>query len=145
MNYDIPWSTVRLEQRMGRVHRYGQQKEVMIYNLVASNTREGAVLGTLLTKLDRMRDALGSDRVYDVIGEGFRDSTRIAAGDPGMWRDICLDNNEAIVQALDRFMHHLQEIRSAVATEDAQSIEKQLAEGRTIRKQIDKDSGNSPS
>ena len=69
MNYDIPWNPNRLEQRMGRIHRYKQEREVMIYNLVASNTREGAVLGTLLTKLDRMRDALGSDRVYDVIGD----------------------------------------------------------------------------
>jgi len=69
MNYDLPWSPVRLEQRMGRIHRYKQQKEVMIYNLVASNTREGEVLGTLLTKLERMRAALGSDRVYDVIGD----------------------------------------------------------------------------
>jgi hypothetical protein len=69
MNYDIPWAPVRLEQRMGRIHRYRQQKEVMIYNLVARNTREGAVLGTLLTKLERMREALGSDRVYDVIGD----------------------------------------------------------------------------
>jgi len=69
MNYDIPWAPVRLEQRMGRIHRYRQQKEVMIYNLVARNTREGAVLGTLLAKLERMREALGSDRVYDVIGD----------------------------------------------------------------------------
>ncbi len=69
MNYDIPWSPVRLDQRMGRIHRYGQQKEVMIYNLVAGNTREGAVLGTLLTKLERMRKALGSDRVFDVIND----------------------------------------------------------------------------
>ena len=69
LNYDIPWNPNRLEQRMGRIHRYKQQREVMIYNLVATNTREGAVLGTLLAKLDRMREALGSDRVYDVIGD----------------------------------------------------------------------------
>src|SRR5262249_17277825 len=43
VNYDIPWNPNRLEQRMGRVHRYGQQKEVHIYNLVASDTREGQV------------------------------------------------------------------------------------------------------
>jgi len=83
--------------------------------------------------------------VYDVIGEGFRDSTRIAAGDPGMWRDICLNNREAIVQALDGFIRHLQEIRSAVAAEDAPAIEKQLAEGQAVRRRIDKDSGNAPS
>ncbi len=69
VNYDIPWTPIRLEQRMGRIHRYGQTKEVYIYNLVASNTREGAVLQTLLAKLEATRQALGSDRVFDVIGE----------------------------------------------------------------------------
>ena len=69
VNYDIPWNPNRLEQRMGRIHRYGQQHEAMIYNLVAKNTREGEVMDRLLGKLDDMRLALGSDRVYDVIGE----------------------------------------------------------------------------
>ena len=54
---------------MGRIHRYGQQQEAMIFNLVADNTREGEVMARLLRKLDDMRIALGSDRVYDVIGE----------------------------------------------------------------------------
>ena len=69
VNYDIPWNPNRLEQRMGRIHRYKQQQEVMIFNLVAENTREGEVMDRLLKKLDDMRQALGSDRVYDVIGE----------------------------------------------------------------------------
>ena len=69
VNYDIPWNPNRLEQRMGRIHRYGQQQEAMIYNLVARNTREGEVMDRLLRKLEDMRQALGSDRVYDVIGE----------------------------------------------------------------------------
>ena len=69
VNYDMPWNPNRLEQRMGRIHRYGQQQEAMIFNLVADNTREGEVMARLLHKLDDMRIALGSDRVYDVIGE----------------------------------------------------------------------------
>jgi len=69
VNYDIPWNPNRLEQRMGRIHRYKQEREVMIFNLVAQNTREGEVMDCLLRKLDDMRKALGSDRVYDVIGE----------------------------------------------------------------------------
>jgi superfamily II DNA or RNA helicase len=68
-NYDIPWNPNRLEQRMGRIHRYKQEREVMIFNLVAKNTREGEVMDRLLRKLEDMRKALGSDRVYDVIGE----------------------------------------------------------------------------
>ena len=69
VNYDIPWNPNRLEQRMGRVHRYGQQKEVHIYNLVAADTIEGRILVRLFDKLDRMRRELGSDRVFDVIGD----------------------------------------------------------------------------
>jgi len=69
VNYDIPWNPNRLEQRMGRIHRYGQQKEVYIYNLVARDTREGKILARLFEKLDRMREQMGSDRVFDVIGE----------------------------------------------------------------------------
>jgi superfamily II DNA or RNA helicase len=69
VNYDIPWNPTRLEQRMGRIHRYGQTREVFIYNLVASDTREGSVLGAILNKLEDMRQDLGSDRVYDVLGE----------------------------------------------------------------------------
>jgi hypothetical protein len=69
VNYDIPWNPNRLAQRMGRIHRYGQKKEVFIFNLVASDTREGAVVEKLLEKLDVMRRELGSDGVFDVIDE----------------------------------------------------------------------------
>ncbi|MCS6772357.1 MAG: helicase-related protein [Kiritimatiellae bacterium] len=69
VNYDLPWNPNRLEQRMGRIHRYGQQREVNIYNLVAADTLEGKVMQALFQKLERIRDALGSDRVFDVIGE----------------------------------------------------------------------------
>lgn len=48
INYDIPWSLVRLEQRMGRIHRVGQQHDVFLYNLVATDTREGNTLFVLL-------------------------------------------------------------------------------------------------
>ncbi len=67
INWDIPWNPNRLEQRMGRIHRYGQKRDVLVFNLVASNTREGQVLERLLRKLDIIREALGDDRVYDVI------------------------------------------------------------------------------
>lgn len=69
INWDIPWNPNRLEQRMGRIHRYGQNDEVWVYNLVASNTREGAVLENVLKKMDVMREQMGDDRVYDVIDE----------------------------------------------------------------------------
>ncbi len=71
INYDIPWNPNRLEQRMGRIHRYGQKKDVYIFNLVSEDTREGKVLAKLLEKLEEIRQAIGSDRVFDVIGDVF--------------------------------------------------------------------------
>lgn len=69
VNYDIPWNPNRLEQRMGRIHRYGQQYECHIYNLVAVDTREGRILEKVFNKLEIIKEQLGSDRVFDVIGD----------------------------------------------------------------------------
>jgi superfamily II DNA or RNA helicase len=73
INWDIPWNPNRLEQRMGRIHRYGQPDDVWVYNLVAQNTREGAVIQKVLAKLDVMREQMGNDRVYDVVDEWLED------------------------------------------------------------------------
>jgi superfamily II DNA or RNA helicase len=69
VNYDIPWNPVRLEQRVGRIHRYGQEKDCLIFNFVAQNTREGRVLQKLLERLKEIRKELGTDQVFDVVGE----------------------------------------------------------------------------
>ena len=68
-NYDIPWNPNRLEQRMGRIHRYGQRHDCLIFNFVATNTIEGRVLQRLLDKLQEIRDALDDDAVFNVVGE----------------------------------------------------------------------------
>jgi superfamily II DNA or RNA helicase len=68
-NYDIPWNPNRLEQRMGRIHRYGQTQDCLIFNFVAGNTIEGRVLSKLLEKLQEIRDALDDDAVFNVVGE----------------------------------------------------------------------------
>ena len=67
LNWDLPWNPNRLEQPMGRIHRYGQEYEVQVVNLVAKSTREGSVLVKLMEKLERIRDLLGHDQVYDVV------------------------------------------------------------------------------
>src|SRR5262249_49713657 len=68
-NYDITWNPNRLEKRMGRIHRYGQRKDCLIFNFVATNTIEGRVLQTLLEKLQEIRNALDDDAVFNVVGE----------------------------------------------------------------------------
>ena len=69
INYDLPWNPNRLEQRMGRIHRYGQDFPVSVFNLVAANTREGEIMQTLFEKLNEIKTAMGSDKVFDVISE----------------------------------------------------------------------------
>ena len=69
INYDLPWNPNRLEQRMGRIHRYGQTKKCSVINLVAEDTREGMVLKALLDKIEEIKSALGSDKVFDVLSE----------------------------------------------------------------------------
>jgi hypothetical protein len=68
-NYDIPWNPNRLEQRMGRIHRYGQTRDCLIFNFVATNTVEGHILDRLLEKLNEIRKALEDDTVFNVVGE----------------------------------------------------------------------------
>ena len=68
-NYDIPWNPNRLEQRMGRIHRYGQLYDCLIFNFVATNTIEGHILRRLLEKLQEIRNALNDDAVFNVVGE----------------------------------------------------------------------------
>ncbi len=71
VNWDIPWSLVRLEQRMGRIHRVGQTEKVWLYNLVATDTREGEAHGKLLDNLIEAANELGG-KMFDslsLIGE----------------------------------------------------------------------------
>ena len=74
VNYDLPWNPNRLEQRFGRIHRIGQTEVCHLWNLVASETREGDVFQRLFDKLEIVRQALGG-RVFDILGEVFEDKS----------------------------------------------------------------------
>ncbi|MFN3689378.1 MAG: helicase-related protein, partial [Fimbriimonadales bacterium] len=107
INYDIPWNPNRLEQRMGRIHRYGQTRDVYIYNLVAGDTREGEVLAALLEKLDQIKQQLGSDRVFDVINDVL---------------DVNL--RDLIIEAVTNRRNWQEIVRELQATPDAELIER---------------------
>ncbi|MCF8610755.1 DUF3883 domain-containing protein [Gordonia sp. HY285] len=68
VNYDLPWNPNRLEQRFGRIHRIGQRNVCRLWNIVASDTREGQVYTRLLAKMDQQRAAYGG-KLFDVLGE----------------------------------------------------------------------------
>jgi superfamily II DNA or RNA helicase len=70
VNYDLPWNPNRIEQRFGRIHRFGQREVCHLWNIVAYQTREGAVYHRLFEKLEEERAALGG-KVFDVLGRVF--------------------------------------------------------------------------
>ena len=74
INFDIPWNPIRLEQRMGRIHRYGQEKDCLILNFVSTNTREGRVMGKLFERIQLIEDDLDpkkTGKVFNVLGDVF--------------------------------------------------------------------------
>jgi superfamily II DNA or RNA helicase len=73
VNYDLPWNPNRIEQRFGRIHRIGQEEVCRLWNLVATNTREGEVFAALLLKIEQQRKAYGG-KVFDVLGAAFSDT-----------------------------------------------------------------------
>ncbi len=81
INYDLPWNPMKIEQRIGRIHRIGQQHEVMIYNLCAAASIEDYILDILDRKINMFEMVIGeidmilgrirgekdfSDMVYDI-------------------------------------------------------------------------------
>lgn len=68
VNYDLPWNPNRIEQRFGRVHRIGQREVCHLWNLVANDTREGAVFTRLLSKISNM-DRAYNGNLFNVLGE----------------------------------------------------------------------------
>jgi cyclohexadieny/prephenate dehydrogenase len=74
--------------------------------------------------------------VLDFAASGFRDFTRIAASDPVMWRDVFLNNREALLEMLARFMEDAQAMARAVRWGDAEYIENSVKRGRAIRRRL---------
>jgi prephenate dehydrogenase len=67
---------------------------------------------------------------------GFRDMTRIAAGSPAIWPDICRDNADAIVTVLDNLIERLQDVRRIVAETDRSALVSLLERARTARQNL---------
>jgi len=59
VNYDLPWNPMKIEQRIGRIHRIGQEKEVMIYNLCAAGSLEDYILEILDKKINMFEMVIG--------------------------------------------------------------------------------------
>lgn len=106
VNYDLPWNPNRIEQRFGRIHRIGQTEVCHLWNIIASETREGDVFERLFGKLEEERKALGG-QVFDVLGKltfenrSLRDLL-LEAIRYGDRPDVRARINEVVDKALDR-------------------------------------------
>ncbi len=111
VNYDLPWNPNRIEQRFGRIHRIGQTEICFLWNLVASETREGDVFQRLFEKIEIERKALGG-RVFDILGEVFEEKSL---------RDLLI---EAILYGEDpsHRKHLLERVDGALDTERLKAI-----------------------
>jgi prephenate dehydrogenase len=69
-------------------------------------------------------------------GGGFRDFTRIAASHPAMWRDICLDNREEILSAIDLFLRETERLRDMIREKDGPGLETSFNAARTVRRSL---------
>ena len=87
-----------------------------------------------------MLAASGADgedaRTLRLSATGFKDMTRIAAGDPGLWSGIALANEQSIARALDILIAHLQDVKSSIENGDRDALVKQLTEAAGARRDL---------
>jgi SNF2 family DNA or RNA helicase len=94
LNYDLPWNPMKIEQRIGRIHRIGQKHEVMIYNLCAAGSIEDYILEILDRKINMFEMVIGeidmilgrlnnekdfSEMVYDIWMDSITEKERKTA------------------------------------------------------------------
>ncbi len=143
INYDIPWNPNRLEQRIGRIHRYGQKRDVFVINLVAGNTIEGRILERLVDKLESIRKSLG-DVVFDVVSQilNEKDIRKIieevireekSAVDAAEEVELMVEEAKKYREMLDRSL-----ARSMINYELFESLEKKAEENRMVPAYLEK-------
>ena len=67
INYDLPWNPMRLEQRIGRLDRIGQEHDVLVFNMLVEDTVEDRVRKVLERKLALIREQFGEDKLTDIL------------------------------------------------------------------------------
>jgi cyclohexadieny/prephenate dehydrogenase len=81
-------------------------------------------------------ESVTEGEVVKFSAAGFRDFTRIAASDPTMWRDVFLNNRDAVLEVLGRFDDDLTALRKAIRNGDGQKLFDVFTHARGIRREI---------
>jgi prephenate dehydrogenase len=85
------------------------------------------------TAVGNIADYPDAARLFQHIGGGFRDLTRIAGSSPEMWRDICIANRDPILAALDGYLSDLEAVRGMVEASDGQGLAVKFSTARNAR------------
>ena len=90
---------------------------------------------TIVGTATDLEDSLKSE-VIEFSASGFRDFTRIAASDPVMWRDVFLNNREAVLEILQRFTEDLTALQRAIRWGEGDKLQELFTRTRAIRRSI---------
>jgi prephenate dehydrogenase len=83
--------------------------------------------------VDRLSQMQEQDEIFAYAAGGFRDFTRIASSDPVVWRDICLNNRSALLDALQAYRDELDELTQALRNHDGAALEALFARAKKAR------------
>lgn len=117
INFDLPWNPMRVEQRIGRVHRLGQTEDVRIYNLFTKGTIEEHILALLHEKINLFELVIGG---LDVILERFEQKTSLEA--QLLRLAVEAKDDRDIRSKLDELGQSFKSIRDTVGDETAETL-----------------------
>lgn len=119
-NYDLPWNPMAVEQRIGRIHRYGQKDVAQVYNLIARDTVEERIYGLLTDKLQAVAKAIGkTDRETGEPLEDFRlDILGFLGSNPNyqqLYKQALVDKDyQRTARQIEEMMQQAQSARTAL-------------------------------
>ncbi|KAF9117724.1 hypothetical protein BGX30_005194 [Mortierella sp. GBA39] len=117
INFDLPWNPMRVEQRIGRVHRLGQQNDVKIYNLSTTGTIEEHILNLLHEKINMFETVIGG---LDVILERFEKKESFEKSLYKLFLES--ESDEEIRNKVSSLGQSLDQIKREIEYEDAETV-----------------------
>ncbi len=103
--------------------------------LAATSHLPHALAFSLVNTLAKMDD---KNDIFKFAAGGFDDFTRIASSNPQMWSDICIANKDALIDVLDKFTDDLNNLKQAIASQDATELKKQFGNAKKVRDSVKK-------